>query len=371
MRELVFVLEQTLGHVAHSRNIKRALAQHSGSIHSTVIPIEYRASPGFAAHIPGLRTWSFEASRQARTALVRRMREGDVAAVFIHTQVAALLAGSLMRQVPTVVSLDATPRNFDAQGLSYGHSRNGRAVEAIKLRLNQSVFRRAAALVSWCQWAADSLVADYGVPEDKISVIHPGVDVNLFRPEDAGDGPVRILFVGGDFDRKGGLDLLQAMKRLGSQAELDVVTGARVEIPPGIVCRVHRGLGPQSPEIVRLYRSADIFALPSRGDCFPQAVAEGLASGLPIVASHVGAIPEMVRDGLNGYLVPAGDPRALSIALESLARSQSRRREMGALSRRIAEQEHDADANNGRIIELLLQVGGKAAAAAPVAAAAS
>ncbi len=192
------MLEQTLGHVAHARNIKRALAQRSGSISSTVIPIEYRASQGVAAHIPGLRTWTFEASRQARTSLVRRMRDGDVAAVFIHTQVAALLAGSLMRRVPTVVSLDATPRNFDAQGLSYGHSRNGRAVEAIKLRLNQSVFRRAAALVSWCQWAADSLVADYGIPEEKVSVIHPGVDVSLFRPREASSqDPIRIVFVGG------------------------------------------------------------------------------------------------------------------------------------------------------------------------------
>ena len=366
------MLEQTLGHVAHARNIKRALAQRSGSISSTVIPIEYRASQGVAAHIPVLRTWTFEASRQARTSLVRRMRDGDVAAVFIHTQVAALLAGSLMRRVPTVVSLDATPRNFDAQGLSYGHSRNGRAVEAIKLRLNQSVFRRAAALVSWCQWAADSLVADYGIPEEKVSVIHPGVDVSLFRPREASSqDPIRIVFVGGDFERKGGTDLLQAMIRLGSRAELDVVTGSQVDVPPGVVCRVHRGLGPQSPEIVELYRRADIFALPSRGDCFPQAVAEGLASGLPIVASRVGAIPEMVRDGLNGYLVPARDPRALSVALESLVSSHARRREMGALSRRIAEQEHDADANNGRIIELLLKVGGEAAAAAPLAAAAS
>ncbi|HEX9097392.1 MAG TPA: glycosyltransferase family 4 protein [Candidatus Dormibacteraeota bacterium] len=363
MREFVFVLEQTLGHVAHARNIRRALDQHAGSVRSTVIPIEYHRRPGVAARIPGLRTWTFDASRQARSALARRLRRGPVDAVFIHTQVAAHLAASIMQRIPTVVSLDATPLNFDSQGRSYGHSRNRPAVEAVKLQLNRSVFRRAAALVSWCQWAADSLVADYGVPQDKISVIHPGVDVTLFRPLDrAGNRKaVRILFVGGDFERKGGADLLQAMRRFGPLAELDVVTGSPVDPPPDVVCRVHRGLSPQSPEIVNLYREADIFVLPSRGDCFPQAVAEGLACGLPIVASRTGAIPEMVRNGINGWLVPAGDPGDLSRALESLVLSSSLRRRMGLASRRIAEHEHDADANNRRIIELMITV-----AAAPM-----
>lgn len=365
MHDLVFVLEQTLGHVAHARNIRRALDQHAGSIRATVIPIDYRRVSGVGARIPGVRSWSFQASRQARSALAQKFRGGTPDAVFIHTQVAALLAGSLMQRVPTVVSLDATPRNYDSQGSSYGHARNLDAIEAIKLRLNQSVFRRSAALVSWCQWAAGSLVTEYGVPAEKIAVIHPGVDVNLFRPHelDAVARPARILFVGGDFERKGGSDLLQAMLRLGPEAELDVVTGSAVEPPPGVVCRVHRGLAPQSPDIVRLYREADIFVLPSRGDCFPQAVAEGLASGLPVVASHVGAIPEMVRHGINGFLVQPADPRALGVALEPLVRSAAMRRQMGLRSRQVAEAEHDADANNGRIFELMIRVGSESRSA--------
>jgi glycosyltransferase involved in cell wall biosynthesis len=358
LHDLVFVLEQTLGHVAHARNIRRALDQHSGSIRPTIIPIDYARPSGLSARIPGLRTWSFQASRQTRSALAHTLDRGNVDAVFIHTQVAALLAGSLMQRVPTVVSLDATPKNFDSQGATYAHSRNGDVMEAVKLRLNQSVLRRAAALVSWCEWAADSLVDDYGISRGKISVIHPGVDVNLFRPHAprAADRPARILFVGGDFNRKGGPDLLQAMQRFGSDAVLDAVTGSSIEVPPGVACRVHHGLSPQSPEIVKLYSEADIFVLPSRGDCFPQAVAEGLASGLPVVASHVGAIPEMVRDGVNGHLVPPGDPRALSVALEPLVRSAARRRQMGEISRRLAVEEHDADSNNHRIFELMISV---------------
>lgn len=359
----MFVLEQTLGHVAHSRNIRRALDQHKESVRATVIPIDYHRSSGLTARIPGLRSWTFDASRQARSALVRRLRNGPPDAIFIHTQVAALLAGPVMQRIPTIVSLDATPLNFDSQGPSYGHTRSWPAAEAVKLRLNQAIFRRAAAIVTWCQWAADSLVADYGVRAENISIIHPGVDLTLFHPPQANGNRnvVRILFVGGDFERKGGADLLDAMRRLGPHAELDVVTGSPVEPTPGVVCRVHRGLTPQSPELVQLYRQADIFALPSRGDCFPQAVAEGLASGLPIVASRTGGIPEMVDDGVNGCLVAPADPRALGRALESLVGSIGLRRQMGLASRQLAEREHDADRNNRRIIELMITVAAKSA----------
>lgn len=358
MREFVFVLEQTLGHVAHARNIRRSLEQHADSVSATVIPIVYRRAAGLAGYIPGLRTWTFDASRQARTALDRRMRTGRVDAIFIHTQVSALLAGAIMQRVPTVVSLDATPINFDSQALAYGHTRQSPAAEALKLRANRRVFDRAEALVAWCRWAADSLVADYGVSETKVHVVHPGVDVHLFRPatRDGVERPVRVLFVGGDFPRKGGLDLLAAMQRLGAAAELDVVTGGRVDAPAGVVCRVHRGLHPQSPELVQLYRDADVFVLPSRGDCFPQAVAEGLAAGLPIVGASVGAIPEMIREGVNGFLVPPADPRALGAAIEALVSSPSRRAEFGAASRRLAEAEHDADRNNHQILRLMAEV---------------
>ena len=357
MSELVFVLEQTLGHVAHASNIRRALEQAGGSFPSTIIPIEYRKRSAITSRIPGVNTWSFDASRRARSLVEARLRQTDVSALFVHTQVAALLLGPVMKTVPTVVSLDATPRNFDSLADAYGHTTGSRAVEAIKNQINRSVFRQAAALVTWCRWAADSLVTDYGVPTGKIQVIHPGVDLGLFRPGTGGTSDaVRILFVGGDFERKGGPDLVEAVQRLGPGVELDVITGSTFTPPPGIVCRVHRGLRPQSPEILELYRRADIFALPSRGDCFPQAVAEGLASGLPVVATRVGAIPEMIDEGVNGHLVPAASPRELAAALEALVSSSSKRRQMGAASRLLAEREHDAQANNNRIFELLLTV---------------
>jgi glycosyltransferase involved in cell wall biosynthesis len=356
----VFVLEQTLGQVAHTRNIERALAEEP-SIDPTVIHLRYGEPEGLRGRLPGLRTWTFSASLQARSALRCRLREGPVDAAFIHTQVAAVLASRLMGSVPTIVSLDATPINFDQEGEAYGHRRNRPLLESAKRRLNQRPLGRAAAVVAWCRWAATSLVEDYGIDGPRVHVIPPGVDVGLFHPPDGargvGERPVRVLFVGGQFDRKGGNDLLEAMRQLGPRAELDVVTGSEaLRVPAGVTARVHRGLQPQSPELVRLYRDADVFALPSRGDCMPQAVAEALASGLPVVATGVGAIPEMVHDGVNGYLVASGNPRGLAGALNALVTDPGRRTAFGRWSRVVAEQEHDAGKNNRAIFDLMRSI---------------
>ena len=352
-----FVLEQTLGHVAHGLNLERAL-KAEGDIEPEVIRVDFSEPEGMQ-RLPGLRTWSWRASMTARNALHRRLRQAPLDAIFIHTQVASLLAGDIMREVPTVVSLDATPRVFDREGDAYGHRRDMAVIELLKQRFNMRAFAGASRLVTWCQWAAYSLVAEYGVARNKIDVIPPGVDLQLFRPSLLGKRSqrVRILFVGGQFERKGGADLLEAARGLGDAVEIDIVTGDAVPaIPAGVVARVHRGLKPQSERLLSLYRSADIFALPSRGDCMPQAVTEAIACGLPVVATRVGAIPEMVTDGVNGYLVPPRDARALGEVLAALVSEPRRRSVMGRHSRIMAEEAFDAGQNNRRIFALMKQL---------------
>ena len=359
MHRFAFVLEQTMGHVAHARNLQRALLAES-DIDTTVIPIDY-TDPRGLQRLPGIRTWSWRASAVARDRLRARMANGELDGIFIHTQVAALKAQEIMRTVPTIVSLDATPRQFDREGAAYGHQRNTEMIEALKRQVNVRAFNSAARLVTWCKWAAYSLVADYDVAADKVDVIPPGVDLTIFRPLliAKGSNPVRVLFVGADFERKGGADLVEAARLIGGAVELDIVTGSEVtNLPAGVKVNVHRNLKPQSEELVALYRRANIFALPSRGDCMPQAVAEALGCGLPVVATKVGAIPEMVNDEHNGYLVPTRDPRALAAAIGALVRSPTRRTAMGHASRVLAQQQFDATKNNRRIFQLMRDIQG-------------
>jgi glycosyltransferase involved in cell wall biosynthesis len=81
-----------------------------------------------------------------------------------------------------------------------------------------------------------------------------------------------------------------------------------------------------------------------------------MACGLPVVATRVGAIPEMVTDGVNGFLVPVRSPRDLRSAIEALLRNPARRHAMGRRSRVLAQQEHDADRNNRRIFDIMRQL---------------
>lgn len=357
MYRFAFVLEQTLGHVAHGLNIERALKAENDIV-PDVIRVDF-AEPSGMQRLPGFRTWSWRASVTARNELRQSFRRGALDGVFIHTQVASLLAGDIMRAVPTIVSLDATPRVFDREGEAYGHQRDMAVIEMLKQRFNMRAFAGATRLVTWCQWAAYSLVAEYGVPREKIDVIPPGVDLELFRPALHAKRAerLRILFVGGQFERKGGADLLEAARGLGDAVEVDIVTGdSALVVPAGMNVRVHRGLKPQSDRLLGLYRSADIFALPSRGDCMPQAVSEAIACGLPVVATRVGAIPEMVTDCVNGYLVPPRDPRALRGALAALVEQPRRRTLMGHHSRVMAEEAFDARRNNRRIFGLMRQL---------------
>lgn len=350
MSRFLFVLEQTLGHAAHARNIERALLEEPG-IEAVVIPIHYSE-----LRLGGLRldNWSLRASLAARRAIQSAVREVRADAIFIHTQVAALLASDLMATAPTIVSMDATPANFDSVGAPYGHSRSIGVVEIAKLAINRRNFLAARALVTWSRWARNSLVRDYGVPAGKVHVIRPGVDTRLFRPgkPHVVGMPLRLLFVGDDFERKGGLDLLAAMRSLTGMAELDIVSNGDVGVLPSGV-RAHRGLSPQASELVDLYRSADVFVLPSRGDCLAQAIVEAQACAIPVVSTSVGALGEVVRDLENGLIVAPGSPHAITNAIRTLAAHPDLRVELGLRGREQALREHDAMVNNRRIFKLL------------------
>ena len=198
----------------------------------------------------------------------------------------------------------------------------------------------------------DSLVSDYGVAPDKIEVIPPGVDTARWKVTDHGeDEPMRILFVGGDFERKGGVLLLAAFATLpAGSAVLDVVT--RSEVAPAAGVTVHRDLTPNHPELARLFRASHVFALPSQAETFGIAAVEAGAAGLALVVTDVGGLGDLVVDGATGYALPGGDPDALAVALRRLLDAPTLRREMGRAARSHVEREFDATRNGARLVGL-------------------
>jgi glycosyltransferase involved in cell wall biosynthesis len=222
-------------------------------------------------------------------------------------------------------------------------------VEAVKNALNTRTFRLARHLIAWSEWTKHSLICDYGVKADKISVIPPGIDMDEWhfpaRAREKG-GPVRLLFVGGDFLRKGGATLLQAFRQeLMGTCELDIVTREQVDLEGLRGVRVHHSLKPNGRGLKDLYAAADVFVFPTLGDVRPLAVMEAMASGLPVVSTHVGAIGEQVDEGVTGFLVPPGDDQAVAEAVLRLVADPGLRCAMGVAGRTMAERLFNAEQN--------------------------
>lgn len=349
----VFILEQTLGHVSHSQNLERALAR-SPDVEATIIKIPY-APPTLSERLTARSRWAVRASIVARNALRKGALAGAIDGIFVHTYVCALLLGRRMRAIPTVVSLDATPLNLDSSGDAYRHRRQPAPVEALKHLVHSRSMRRARRFVAWSDWASKSLISDYGIDPHKVSVIHPGVDLRFFCPsrrQPAAGHHVRALFVGADFERKGGTELLAAVATLDGAVELDVVTRSRlVELPPYV--RVHNDVEPHSDRIRSLYQAADIFVLPTRGECFGQVVAEAMACELPVITTRVGAMPELVEHGETGFLVSPRAPAEVAAALRKLVENPPLRGRMGRAAGRLARRRHDADMNVDEILNMM------------------
>ena len=351
-----FVMEQNLGHRTHSNNLMRFVSEDP-SVTASWMPIGWD-NPGVSRHVPLLKSnWSARASVMAHVAVTRARRSAQFDALFYHTQVTALLSPR-QASLPVVISLDATPINYDTVGAFYGHMSGGR-IERVKYSLNRRAFHAATALVTWCQWAKDSLIADYGAPEEKITVIAPGVDLQKWPRRSGRDRArasenrlPRLLFVGGDFERKGGKVLLDCFFRyLQEDCELSIVT--QTPIPPAHHLHVYNNVTPNSDTLVRLYADADIFVFPTLADCAPLAVPEAMAATLPIVTTHVGAIPEMVRDDEQGYVVEPGNVEELRIAIHRLMNSPHLRARLGDSGRALVERDYDSEKNAQRLLDLL------------------
>jgi glycosyltransferase involved in cell wall biosynthesis len=349
-----FAMEQTLGHVAYGLSLRAALSKRTDvECHWLDVPF----SKDGIGRVPVLGSnWTVRGSLRAARAIARCHRERRLDALFVHTQTIGLFSGGFMANIPTLMSVDATPVNYDDLAHHYGDRVHSSPVERVKLWAHRSVMRRSRWFTTWSQWAKDSLVTDYGVERDKITVIHPGTVLNNFpAPETRkarSGGPLRVLFVGGDFPRKGGDLLLEVESSMRGKIELHLVTGADVPTSPGVF--VYRGLKPHSPELLRRYAEADVFVLPTRADCLAVVLGEAMASSLPIVTTRVGAHAEAVEDGKSGYVIDVDDREALRDRLERLAADPEALLRMGRRAREIGAERFDMEKNANRILDILL-----------------
>lgn len=352
-RRFGFVMEQTLGHVTHYKNL-RTTVDGVANVDAAWYPLTFGPYSGLET-LPGIRSnWSVRASLRARSILRSTGALPQFDALFFHTQVATLLSVNMMRRIPTVVSLDATPINYDTVGTAYGHRTEGGLVEGLKRTLNKRSLHAAHALVTWSAWARQSLIDDYDINPASITVIAPGVNLDLWSPPTHKEDTdvIRLLFVGADFERKGGVSLLHAFETLRDRCELHIVTKAYLDLGPGIY--VYHDVAPNSDLLRDLYAKADIFVLPTLADCYSIASIEAMASGLPVITCPIGGISEIVLHGETGLLVSPDNVSTLHAAIAALANDRTKRHGMGVRGRLHVEQHFDSATNAHRILNIMM-----------------
>jgi glycogen synthase len=277
--------------------------------------------------------------------LIRRLMRAhsyDAIHVYFSLPTGALLPFLRLRGTPVVVSL----RGSDVPGYD-PHNRGLQVAHRLLAPLTRWIWRRADRVVAVCESLGQLARVTY--PDLRYSVVPNGVDLELFHPAAAPrQSPtraIRCLAVARLIERKGLGDLIRGLALLErGRFQLDIVGGGADErtlrdlaVANGVAGEV-RFLGPlPRAEVARRYREADLFTLPSSAEAFGNVFAEALASGLPIVSSAVGGIPDLVEHGTNGLLVKPGDIKGLAAAICYLADDPELRMGMAERNRAKAE----------------------------------
>jgi glycosyltransferase involved in cell wall biosynthesis len=285
-----------------------------------------------------------------------RAREFD--AIHLYTHNAGLLATDILREMPSVVTLDTTNAH-NAYRLPYRMPTRftGLTLHATH-PFEQRVYRAATRVVANSEWAASSLRADYGVPADKLRVFPFGIEATEFA-EPVAPGPPpgglpTLVFVGRQLERKGGNLLREVHQRaLADRCRLVLVTPEAVA--PGRNLTVVDDLRPGDVRLWDILRAGSVFVFPSMIDQAPNAVLEAMAAGLPVIAVDTGAVGEMVVDGDNGVLVAGNDAGQLQAAIEQLLDAPATARAMGAAGRRRFDARYRADASTSRLIDVIAE----------------
>jgi glycosyltransferase involved in cell wall biosynthesis len=241
-----------------------------------------------------------------------------------------------------------------------------------KARFFFGLLRRAAGVIAPSGAIRDELLRA-GFIKEKVFLLHNGVDVERFRPTMPSERVEAKACLGLAAD----IPIVGTVARLTARKGIDSLLRAFSIVQP--VHRAHLfvvGDGPQRDELralgrdlgiahcvswlglqadpARWLRPMDVFALPARLEGSPNAILEAMAAGLPIVATGIGGILDLLEDGTTGLLVPPDDAESLAKALDRTLRDAGFRAALGLRARTRAVRDFSLSGNIGRLVDIYL-----------------
>jgi glycosyltransferase involved in cell wall biosynthesis len=227
----------------------------------------------------------------------------------------------------------------------------------------EKLLEKAKKIIAVSHFTKRELLEYYKVPEEKIRVIHNGVDVNKFKPaqdknkikQELGFSPndLTILSVGRLYARKGLFTLIESVPAVirrfknakflisgkGQSDEMRklIAYAEKIGVKDNII---FTGYYPDK-KLPRLYQAADVFAFSTFYEHHPFAVLEALSTGLPVVTTSVGGIPETIESGKNGFLVEPFNPKQFADRILYSLGHPAEASEMGLLARKTILEQFD------------------------------
>jgi glycosyltransferase involved in cell wall biosynthesis len=217
------------------------------------------------------------------------------------------------------------------------------------IRLEAALYRKATTVFTLSRFCAESVVLDYGVPEERVLTVSTGINMDLPILDEA--SPQRepvVLFVAAEWGIKGGEELASAFKLVRQKmpsGELWVVGAQPPVIQEGMRVFGRVKLG----DLDRLFRKAALICVPSRVERASMLALDAAAYGLPVITTPFGAGAERVRAGVTGLLVDPRSAEEFAAAIVGLLEDQDRARAMGIAGRAMVEKEFTWDAVGGKI----------------------
>lgn len=282
---------------------------------------------------------------------------GMVDAVIINGWELVLVLRRLISKVPCIVFSDTVPAYSVRVFRASGRIKNARLSQfwhVVMLQIVPKVER-------WCPMTENlaSVLRDtLGILPASITVVRPGIDLEVWRPDPAirADIP-RLLFVGNDFIRKGGDFLCEVIRFLQLEHEVSIISNDAKALSykdHGRV-KVVRGLSHSDLlELIRHYQASWLFVFPTRFDYFPNVLVEAAACGLPTVARDIGAVGEAVEHEGSGLLMSYhSTPEEWAEAIQALIADRERLEAYGRRARQLAEERFSLDRLRSQIREVV------------------
>jgi glycosyltransferase involved in cell wall biosynthesis len=312
-------------------------------------------------------------SLRARAQLVRIQAREPLDAVLMYGNDCLPVDG-----LPVPLFLYADNFSLHTKPIAHSNMAQLTPAEQRQAHVNEGrVFGAARHIFTFSRYIATQFTELAGIDPARLEPVYAGASIDL--PERHGSPswpqPPRILFVGRDWRAKGGPIVMAALEKIVSRFPDVRLTVVGVRELPDAVRRVPwvEDLGlldkTKPDEAARLsaaYAAATMFVLPTEYDSFPIVILEAMANGLPVVTTNVWALPEMVRDGETGYVIPPGDADGLARRLHGLLADPEQARRMGAAGRARAEQLFTWDHVAQRVVAgIRLRIGAADASPSP------